>query len=173
MTAEVSPVRRSTIARRFSRNHSGEGSRGSRLEIRKNLLALAETNARTSFPPMRTTIFFGWDAITSESRWRALYARSPPTPKLRNTTRRSPSLRCSSMIQLNACPFPAVLLEPRHATIKGSSPMVRGGSIGRGGFCCLIILGHFAPANSTHQSWQSFRPLKNIALIAVYWESIY
>jgi hypothetical protein len=71
---------------------------------------------------MKTTIFFGWDAITSESRWRALYARSPPTPKLRNVTHLSPSLRCSSMIQLNACPFPAVLLEPRHATIKDGSP---------------------------------------------------
>src|SRR5580698_7299922 len=139
MAAEVSAFRRSTIARRFSRNHSAEESRGSRFEMRKNVLALVETNARTSFPPMKTTIFFGWDATTSESRWRALYARSPPTPKLRNVTRLSPSLRCSSMIQLNACPFPAVLLEPRHATIKDGSPTVSGSSVCCGGFCGLIM----------------------------------
>src|SRR5580698_4246224 len=139
MAAEVSAFRRSTIARRFSRNHSAEESRGSRFEMRKNVLALVETNARTSFPPMKTTIFFGWDATTSESRWRALYARSPPTPKLRNVTRLSPSLRCSSMIQLNACPFPAVLLEPRHATIKDGSRTVGGGSVWCGGFCGLVM----------------------------------
>jgi hypothetical protein len=115
------------------------GCRGHRFEIRKNVLALVETNARASFPPIKITIFLAWDAITSESRCRALYARSPPTPKLRNVTRRSPSLRCSSMIQLNAYPFPAVLLEPRHATIKDGSPMDGDGSAWRGGFCGLIM----------------------------------
>src|SRR5438876_2275942 len=88
---------------------------------------------------MKTTIFFGQDAITSVRRWRALYARSPPTPKLRNTKRPSPSLRCSSIIQLNACPFPAVLLEPRHATIDGCCLVAWGGSIGSGGFSGLIM----------------------------------
>jgi hypothetical protein len=43
------------------------------------------------------------------------------------------------MIQLNACPFPAVLLEPRHATIKDVSPSDGGGSAWRRGFCGLIM----------------------------------
>jgi hypothetical protein len=37
------------------------------------------------------------------------------------------------MIQLNACPFPAVLLEPRQATIKDGSPSAGGGSAWCGG----------------------------------------
>jgi hypothetical protein len=64
----------------------------------------------------------------------ALYARSPPTPKLRNTKCPSPSLRCSSIIQLNACPFLAVLLEPRHATIDLCSPTASAVKSGAGAF---------------------------------------
>src|SRR5579864_4501910 len=57
MAAKVSAFRRSTIARRFSRNHSAEESRGSRFEMRKNVLALVETNPRTSFPDENHYLF--------------------------------------------------------------------------------------------------------------------
>ena len=72
-------------------------------------------------------------------KWECDSARSPPTPKFRNATRLSPSLRCNSMIQLNASPFPAVLLEPRHATIKDGSATAGGGSAWCEVFCGLII----------------------------------
>src|SRR6202048_5341932 len=80
--AEVSAFTRRAIPRRFSRNHSGEGSLGRCFEIRKKRLTFLEAKARTSLPPTKTTTFSGQQASTSGRRWSALYARSPPTPKL-------------------------------------------------------------------------------------------
>jgi integrase/recombinase XerD len=56
---ESAAVRPRSIAFRFSRNHSHDGSVGSCLRIRKNRPSLVETSARTSLPPTPTTAIFG------------------------------------------------------------------------------------------------------------------
>src|SRR5216684_3092812 len=49
--AELSVFRQCAIARKFSRNHSGDGSHGRCFQILKKRLTFLETNARTSLPP--------------------------------------------------------------------------------------------------------------------------
>jgi hypothetical protein len=82
MTAEVPAFRRNTMVLRLSRNHSGEGSRGSLFENRKKRLALADTNARTSFPPMRTTTLSGLEAYYNGKPSQRVIGKIPSSPEI-------------------------------------------------------------------------------------------
>ncbi|MDG4881930.1 hypothetical protein [Mesorhizobium sp. WSM4884] len=54
--AEVCDFNLPAKSDRHSRNHSGEGFRGKRLNNRRKNLTFGKTNANTSLPPIQTTI---------------------------------------------------------------------------------------------------------------------
>jgi hypothetical protein len=107
--------------------------------MRKKRLALLETSARTSLPPTQMIAFCGRLTSRAGRRWRALYARSPPTPKLWKRKRWLRGLRSSSPIQLKAYPLPAVLLDPRQATTVSAGLVSGDGQTGSEGRSGLVI----------------------------------
>ncbi len=136
--------------------------------MRKKRLALLETSARTSLPPTQTIAFCGRLASRAGMRWRALYARSPPMPKLRKRKRWLRGLCSSSLIQLKACPLPAVLLDPRQATTISAGLVSGDGQTGSGNGSELIIVSILSLSANFDDRLEGLEPLAVDGEIADY-----